>query len=340
MFDFLKKSKEYVCCEDFQGGIHFDYTGLFYCATYFHSRCNDIPITPILGDIEKNYNTLMKTKKNDKKSFEKGVIINRCKNCFQLEKKVWKKNQKIDRIAISANRKCNSNCIYCLTHHNKEKCNNSPDVSIYDFIKKLIDKKQVDENCVIQFGGGEPTLHFEFEKIMKLFLSKPKYTMRIHTSAIKYSESISEAIKQTRCMVIASIDAGNSELYKKIKNVDEFDSVVETMKKYCSANENSNEPAQVMLKYIIIPNVNDKEEFIIEFLNLAKKIGCIAVRADIENNWFQEHKDNLDLIQRYLYLLKYFDIKAKQIGLYQFFNDAPLFLLDKYKKYYEEIIVE
>ena len=340
MFNPLKKERKYVCCQDFQGGIHFDYSGLFYCATYFHSAQNSQPIAPIKGDIEKNYKQLIKQKEIDKKFFLNGQIIDRCKGCFQLEEKTWPPNQKINRIAISANSRCNSNCIYCTTHKHKEYFNKLLDIKIYDFIKKLIQKKQIDNNCIIQFGGGEPTIHFEFEKVMELLLSKPSYKFKIHSSGITYSESIAEAIKETRCWLITSIDAGNSELYKRIKNVDEFDSVINNISKYCEAQKYSNEPTQVALKYIIIPNINDTEEEILEFLNLANSIGCNAVRADIENNWFKRNRYNVDLIYKYLYLLKFFDIKAKEKGLWQFFNDVPLWLITNYNKQYSDIIIK
>ena len=94
MFRFLKKTKEYVCCEDFQGGIHFDYDGLFYCATYSHSNNNNRCIAPINGNINENFRKLINTRKKDKKLFEKGIIIDRCKECLQLEKKQWKKKSK------------------------------------------------------------------------------------------------------------------------------------------------------------------------------------------------------------------------------------------------------
>ena len=341
MFDFFKKNKEYVSCEDFQGGIHFDYSGLFYCATYSHSHENNKCITPIVGDLNKNYKMLIETKKQDKKSFEKVIVIPRCKDCFQLKKKQWKKNQKINRVAISANKKCNSNCIYCTTHCNKAYLNTLPDIPIYNFIKKLIDDKHIDDDCVIQFGGGEPTLHFEFEKIVDLFLEKLEPMLRIYSSGIKFSSHIEKAIKLGRCTLIISLDSGNPNLYKKIKNVDEFSTVVNNVAKYCKAQDELPERKYVILKYILIPGVNDKEEYIYEFLSVAKQINCQEVRCDLEQEWYKRNKNNFDLVSPLFYIMKYFDLQAKKMGLVHFFNVVPFRLIEMYtEKVYESIQID
>ena len=91
------------------------------------------------------------------------------------------------------------------------------DLPIYDFLEKIINKGLVDNNCFFEFGGGEPTLHFEFEKIMNLISSKLNPQINIYSSAIKYSPVIQTAIKNRNCQVVVSLDSGNSELYKKIK---------------------------------------------------------------------------------------------------------------------------
>lgn len=340
MFNFFKKNKEYVCCEDFQGGIHFDYSGLFYCATYSHSHENNKCITPILGDLNKNYKMLIKTKKQDKKSFEKGVVIPRCRDCFQLERKQWEKNQKINRIAISANKRCNSNCVYCTSHRNKEYLNTLPDIPIYDFIKKLVDDKQVGDDCIIQFGGGEPTLHFEFDKIMELFLSHKNYEIRIYSSGIKYSSHIEKAIKLGRCTLIISLDSGNPDLYKKIKNVDEFSTVVNNVAKYCKAQDELPERKYVILKYILIPGVNDTEEYIYEFLTVAKNINCQEVRCDLEQEWYKRNKNDIDKVKSLFFKMKYMEIQALKIGLVFYFNQVPYRLVEMYTTDYNATVVE
>jgi len=334
---FLFKPKEYISCEELEYGIHFDYSGLFHCATYFHSEANNIPVAPITGNLNENFKKLIAQKKYDKSLHKAGKIIPRCKGCFQLEKKVWKKSCKISRIAISANKKCNCDCIYCTTHRNKKILNQLPDIPIYDFLIKMLKENLIENKCEIQFGGGEPTLHYEFEKIMNLFISKPEFKMRIHTSGVKYSESIAKAITLTKCHVITSLDSGNPELYRKIKNTDGFSSVIQTISEYCEAQKYSKEPTQVALKYIIIPEINDTEDFILEFLTVAKQIGCNAVRCDVENNWYKRYRNDINKLRRILYLMKFFDTKAKEMDLWQFFNDVPISLISVYKDEYDKI---
>ena len=114
----------------------------------------------------------------------------------------------------------------------------------------------------VHWGGGEPTLLKEFPQIMDLFLDKLEPMLRIYSSGIKYSSHIEKAIKLGCCTLIISLDSGNPDLYKKIKNVDEFNTVVNNIAIYCKAQDELPERKYVILKYILIPGVNDTEEYI------------------------------------------------------------------------------
>lgn len=335
MFDFFKKKKEYISCKHLEYGINFDYDGLVYCGIYSHSDKNFLSLVPLSSDIKKDVKKLLAIKKKERQIFRSGKITERCKDCFLLEKKEWDNTNKIKTMDITANRACNSNCIYCETHKNKEYCNSLPDIPIYNVIEYLIKKNKIDKNLEVHWGGGEPTLLKEFPQLVDLFLEKLEPTLRIYSSGIKYSEHIEKAIKLRRCILIISIDSGNKELYKRIKNVDKFDTVVENVRKYCKAQEETKEQKYVILKYILIPEVNDTEEYIYEFLKTAKDINCLEVRCDLEQNWYKTNKNNIELVKKLFTIMKYFDTQAKKMGLVHFFNIVPFRLIEMYTKDYE-----
>ena len=168
MFDFFKRNKEYVSCEWLEYGIHFNMAGLFHCCMYAHSDKNDLPVSRITYNMRYNFDDFLNKKNLSRKNFRKGIIEDRCKGCYVLKKKNWNKQFKIKNMAISTNTTCNSNCIYCYTHNNKQAFNSVPDIPIYDFIEKYIKKKVITADCEVQFGGGEPVLNYEFEKILNL----------------------------------------------------------------------------------------------------------------------------------------------------------------------------
>lgn len=341
MFDFFKKNKEYVSCKHLEYGIHFECKGLFYCGFYSHSNRNYIPVVKLSDDLNKNIKQLIKIREKDKKSFKSGKIIDRCKDCFMLEKKVWEKSSKIKTMDISTNRTCNSNCIYCTTHANKEYFNSVPDLPIYHILQGLVSKNIIDKNLEVHWGGGEPTLLKEFPQIVDLFLDNLEPMLRIYSSGIKYSSHIEKAIKMGRCTLIISLDSGNPDLYKKIKNVDKFSTVVNNVARYCKAQDELPERKYVILKYILIPGVNDTEEYIYEFLSVAKQINCQEVRCDLEQEWYKRNKNNFDLVSPLFYIMKYFDLQAKKMGLVHFFNVVPFRLIEMYtEKVYESIQID
>lgn len=333
----LGKNKEYISCDELEYGIHFEMEGLYHCATYFHSDKNYMPVTPLTGNLNKDFKNFLNQKAKDKKSHKDGKIILRCQNCFQLEKKQWDNSNKIKRIAISANRKCNSDCIYCTTHTNKEYYNSIEDVSVYDFIKKLFDNNLISKDCTVQIGGGEPVMHFEFEKLINLFIDLLSSRITVYTSGIEYSKGIERAIKLNRANIVISIDSGNRTLYKKIKNVDKFDVVSENLKKYCEAQKGTTELHQAAMKYVLIPYVNSTRENIKEFLMLAKEIGCFAVRFDIENVWYKNNCNNINSVKYIFKLMKYFEETSEAMNFQHFFFQAPDYLIKQHKELYKNI---
>ena len=60
----------------------------------------------------------------------------------------------------------------------------------------MIDKGILRPGGEVSFGGGEPTIAPEFEELIKLLTASGFQNMRIHSSGIKFSPAIEEAIKK------------------------------------------------------------------------------------------------------------------------------------------------
>lgn len=311
MFGFFKKDREYYSCEFLETGIHFDIKGLYHCCPYLGANKDIEPISMQNNDVEDNLFKFYKSREKIRKAAKKGKHSERCKTCFMLKKGYWHENSLIDRISIVANKTCSANCVYCETHANKEYFQSLVDFPVYQYIEKLVNKKKLASNCNVLFAGGEPLLHKDFEKTFALLLSNNLF-IRINTSAIEYSDMVASALKTGRCNIVISPDSGNAMLYKTIKGIDKFSEVVSNISRYC---ENQSCLNQVILKYILIPNLNDKDEYVIEFLEMAKKVGCYCVCFDIENYWYEKNKHDDIKIQFYLNMLDEFRKKAVEYGL-------------------------
>jgi molybdenum cofactor biosynthesis enzyme MoaA len=128
--------------------------------------------------------------------------------------------------------------------------------------------------------------------------------MRIHSSGIKYSPAIAEAIQRGVLNVVISIDSGCDKTYKKVKNVNAYKKVIENMRKYAEANTHGY--GLMPSKYIIIPNVNDNRKEIDMWIDSVIKTGGKWLALDIEDVWYKVNRATisdyyLDLVNYVMY---------------------------------------
>ena len=111
--------------------------------------------------------------------------------------------------------------------------------------------------------------------------------------------------------MIISLDSACRETYKKVKNVDCFNKVVENMKKYAKVQRHGH--YTVRSKYIIIPNVNDNLEEIIKWYDLSVKMGIKMLILDVEMGWFKQNSQILT--PEILQMVKTIQERAKKDGI-------------------------
>ena len=175
----------------------------------------------------------------------------------------------------------------------------------------MIDKGILRPGGEVSFGGGEPTIAPEFEELIKLLTASGFQNMRIHSSGIKFSPAIEEAIKKGVLNVVISIDAGCDKTYKKVKQVNAYKKVIENMKKYAEAN--TEKYGLMTSKYIIIPNVNDNRKEIDMWIDSVVKIGGKWLALDIEDIWYKNNRSTISAY--YLDLVNYVINRANQLGM-------------------------
>ena len=235
---------------------------------------------------------------------QKKTTIYECEGCYRLCDYSFSGERKISNFHFSHSRVCNSRCIYCSGIYNFGSLN----YNTYPVIKDLIDKGYYISGGEATMQGGEPTLMQDFEKLVDLLIDSGT-KIRIHTNSIKYSPAIAFSLNKKMCTMVTSLDCGCASTYKKIKRVDAYNSVVENIKKYVQASCDN-----VIIKYIIIPVINDNTAEIDKFFNLMKELNVKNVAVDIEVQYARKYENNF--ISPHIYMLyDYFEYNSELLNM-------------------------
>lgn len=311
------KKEKYISCKWLESGVCFD-NGVYgsnvklCCYMSAPGGGNSMIFEDYHGE-KINWDNFFKIKNEYRNIQKSGQTVEGCRGCVFLEEKEWPQIDYIDSIIFDHFTKCNCCCSYCYTEEDKKRYNSLKTYNIYPIIKDMFDKKIIKRGGAIGFGGGEPTILPEFEKLINLFLKNGFSNIRVPSSGIKYSPVIAKGISTGQLSVVVSVDSSSKEIYKKIKQTDKYETVCKNLKKYAKSQRGS---YNVISKYIIIPEINDNTVEIDNWLKFNKdnNIGIIVI--DIENSWLNRYrKEEPD--KRIIDLMKYVAAKSKEMNFYR-----------------------
>lgn len=220
-------------------------------------------------------------------------------------------------IAINHHRNlCNCKCVYC-PFWNVPREQKAPPRPILPVIQGLVRDRVVEANCQIAWGGGEPTILAEFEDSCRWILDKG-YRQYIHTNAMRFSPMTARVLGQGRGKINISLDSSDEESYKRIKGVDGWSRVTQTLGKYLRS---AVEPANVEVKYIIFEQ-NCSFEEIGRFLSLCADMGVARVQYSFNGFEVSSGELHLDTLKG----AAFFRHAGKAMGLEcrPFYVDAPI----------------
>jgi len=159
---------------------------------------------------------------------------------------------------------CPLRCLFC---HNPETWNKESNKimtskEIVDEIRKY--RPYIEKDGGVTFSGGEPLFQSEcLLEMLKMCKNAGIHTC-IDTSGTGYSKEILDQILKYTDLVILDIKAIDEENYKKMtgKNMSEFNYFVDKLLK------NNN---KIWLRQVIVPNINETEEYILKLKKYIKK---------------------------------------------------------------------
>ncbi len=254
---------------------------------------NNVKLCPYsdFADVINNFNGIWLD--IDKIISSKNILLNSprelCKDCIFFSPS--NKNLKeFEEIYLLNWHYCYVNCKYC----NMPKEEDLIKANHYDIlpsIKNLLDKKLINKKTKIIFGCGDATVHPEFDKILYFLINYGFENIIVNTPALRYCESISEAISKNIIQVIVPFDTGCPYIYEKIKGINKYDIAINTIKRYLSFQELNQK--RVILKYTIIQGINDNQKEILDWYILSRDLGVKKLLLDIDYNFLINIKNSI-----------------------------------------------
>lgn len=159
---------------------------------------------------------------------------------------------------------CPLRCLFC---HNpetweKESKNKMTSKQIVDEVRKY--RPYIEKKGGVTFSGGEPLLQSEFLLEMLKMCKKAGIHTCIDTSGTGYDKEYLDEILKYTDLVILDIKALDEDSYKKITGKDM--SMFNYFKDKLIQNNN-----KVWLRQVIVPDINDNEEYILKLKKYIKK---------------------------------------------------------------------
>jgi len=263
--------KEYYSCRFIETGLVFAVDKLLLCCLTNHGRgcpqaCDfhggELPVERILA-------------------FREEVRIQNqqpghyplCEGCGFLIKKKWE-NQAyaFSHITLAHFTHCNLACNYCYVTKDGFLTKPAKGYDVYHILKKMIQDRQLSPHSKIAWGGGEPTIYPDFERVFQLLLDFGVY-QDVATNGTVMSPVLKEALLKGKAGIICSVDAGTPETYQKIKNQDFFQKVWHNLAEYAKTN------GRVAAK-IIVTQENCHE--IMPFIDMVERAHVLHIIYEVD----------------------------------------------------------
>lgn len=139
---------------------------------------------------------------------------------------------------------------------------------LFDVIEVCEKRKLILKDALWAVACGELSIHPYRERILNLVDGKQ---VVFHSNCFKFDEGIANHLrKYPKSKLSFSIDAGTPEAWKKVKGYDNFAIAVENLERYV---KNIAYPGQILLKFIILPGMNDRKEDFEGVIKIIKHLG-------------------------------------------------------------------
>ena len=290
-----------IICKYLAEEIHFAPTRIVPCGANVWDRVRDDIDTYFLKpDIDQNgidFDLYFNKRKDYIEQFKNGKTPEFCVNCEKFTPVNYNDDEcnelKIKKINIYNRTICSCRCVYCcLAAFGKmdafKKMNSDKNYDINPILKQIDDLHLIEEGSEIAILGGECSEYpDELENVVNWGKKyNPKFI--ILSNGIIYNDTIASLLSSGKVELKISLDCGSKAKHEQIKRVKAFDRVIQNLEKYSKKAEN-NPNAQIQLRYLILPKINDNIKDVKNFLNIARKYKINKVVLSIEREWMEKN---------------------------------------------------
>ena len=331
---------KYKSCHLLEKGLYIGKDYISHCCLLPTTGVAPIKLFPPLDVSDIDIEDLIKIKREYKEMFKRGEIPPACRDCYSLEELDWSDDNEINCLYFAHWSHCNCNCIYCYFDPEREKNNSYNPPKVLPFLEKMKSKGMLNtaSKGYMSFSGGECTILEEFSDILRFLFEIGSQKIIINSSGIKYDNLIAEGIQKGIVSCTISLDSADRELYKKIKQQDSFDKVVENIKKYVSVQSPDNYDG-IRVKYIILPGINSDNKDLEKWLKLVKSLGVNHIILDFETVWFFKYRNEIP--DKFIKMLFNVKKRAKQLNIkLSFYSHAMQALKDFDEKAEKSFLVK
>jgi MoaA/NifB/PqqE/SkfB family radical SAM enzyme len=293
---------------------------IFFTATKVVGCCANLKTAaqPLLGnygpqgalDIEE----LVSAKRTHLAMVRRGETPPECRDCpsWQLHQGPDDNPYLFNEVNIGHHTACNTDCYYCRTNSNSAPHPVPARLAprLLPVLTEMVERGYIDPNAVVRFGGGEPTILPEFEKLVDYFLGVGRRFF-IASSGVRYSPAIERMLRNGRVdsSVVISIDSASRETYEIIKGLDLADRVWDNIARYAAIG-----PDVVEVKYIVLPeNAHETAAFVQKCYDIGVK--RVSVDLDVRPTIFGFNNSLTDEIVDGIAVLIY-EAKRKGMSVY------------------------
>ena len=189
-------------------------------------------------------------------SVRRGEMPEACRDCpsWELQDPDCETPYLFDDVNIGHHTACNTDCYYCGSNSNvvTRPVAAREAAPLLPVLKEMVERGYIDPDAIIRFGGGEPTVLPEFEKLVDYFIQTGRRFF-INSSGVRYSPAIERMLRRGRAedRLVISIDSASREMYERIKGYDLADRVWDNIARYAKIG-----PDILELKYIVLPDLS------------------------------------------------------------------------------------
>ena len=225
-----------------------------------------------IGNKRKADSGVNKLKKQSGSEFRKLESQNFSLHNFDFKKKILYHPEKIiaykegkrpfpTTLEIDLTNRCNHKCSFCFYAEHIGVEADKPSLETEIIKSKLKEAKQLGTKAISFTGGGEPTIHKDYEKIL-IYAKEIGFDVGTITNGSAITSRNVDTLIDNLQWIRISMAGGDRESYQKVQGVDQFDLIVKNVKLLSNRNKEKNGNLNIGIRTLVTPeNIHTLENF-------------------------------------------------------------------------------